>query len=389
MIVRGYAPKSVIKDYAPPSLESLQYFGRGLSSEQAHALQNSDQAFILEFAHGRKDVWNGLRTANELIEELARRTEGLVWDEETREIYTPDAWRKRRNEGWTNQVPEISTQTVIHAYNNDESIREITLGMSKMGLPDVVVEDSSWSTNGQTGNLINAFCQAVAEGQAVRIPGDFKLELRFLKNSTLRKSVLTSIKGKGVAMACLTLKPGKRVEGDPDNSLIELAADNYPGEDSHAKQDQMVSSFFGAEDTTARVRYDDQELLAASGKARAKLPELHKAFSAGLKPMEFIDVKAPFQTSSGGREWMWIEVTSWSGGKIKGLLQNDPSFVPSLRAGQVVEVREEDVFDYIRYYPDKHTEGNTTSEVIRKMDDARKTQSARSFEPISPKCENY
>jgi hypothetical protein len=233
-----------------------------------------------------------------------------VWDEETREIYTPDAWRKRRNEGWTNEVPEISTETVIHAYNNDENIREITLGMSKMGLPDVVVEDSSWSTNGQTGSLINAFCQAVAEGQAVRIPGDFKLELRSLRNSTLRESLVTSIKGKGVAMACLTLKPGKRVEGDPDNSLIELAADNYPGDDSHAKQDQMVSSFFGAEDTTARVRYDDQELLATSGKARAKLPELHKVFSAGLKPMEFIDVKAPFQTSSGGREWMWIELTS-------------------------------------------------------------------------------
>ena len=68
MVVRGYAPKSVIKDYAPPSFESLQYFGRGLSSEQAHALQHSDRAFILEFAHGRKDVWNGLRTANELIE---------------------------------------------------------------------------------------------------------------------------------------------------------------------------------------------------------------------------------------------------------------------------------------------------------------------------------
>ena len=47
------------------------------------------------------------------------------------------------------------------------------------------------------------------------------------------------------------------------------------------------------------------------------------------------------------------------------------------------------MFDYIRYYPDKHTEGNTTSEVIRKMEDARKTQSARSFEPIIPKCENY
>src|SRR5262249_31001406 len=113
-----------------------------------------------------------------------------------------------------------------------------------------------------------------------------------------------------------------------------------------------------------------------------------KAFSEGLKPMEFIDVKAPFQTSNGGREWMWVEITNWDGNKIKGLLENDPSFVPYLRAGQVVEVREEEVFDYIRHYPDKRTEGNTTNEVIRKMEDARKTQSTKNFEPIVPKCEN-
>jgi len=45
---------------------------------------------------------------------------------------------------------------------------------------------------------------------------------------------------------------------------------------------------------------------------------------------------------------MWVAVTTWKDNKIKGLLQNEPSEIPSLHAGQTDEVREEDVFDYIR-----------------------------------------
>jgi len=64
------------------------------------------------------------------------------------------------------------------------------------------------------------------------------------------------------------------------------------------------------------VRHNE-ELLAASARAKAKLPELQKAFTAGLQPGEFIDLKAPFPTPDGGTEWMWVEVTSWKDDKIK------------------------------------------------------------------------
>jgi hypothetical protein len=37
-------------------------------------------------------------------------------------------------------------------------------------------------------------------------------------------------------------------------------------------------------------------------------------------------------------------------------------------AGEVVEIREEDVFDSIPKYPDGRREGNTTGEIIQKME---------------------
>jgi uncharacterized protein YegJ (DUF2314 family) len=141
----------------------------------------------------------------------------------------------------------------------------------------------------------------------------------------------------------------------------------------------MLNCFFGWEDSVAHIQHDEA-LLEASRKARAKLPELHRAFSAGLQPGEFIQLKAPFQTPGGGNEWMWVEVVSWKADDIKGTLENEPFDIPSLHGGQIVHVREEDVFDYIRHYPDDRTEGNTTGSIIHKMNQEKVSDSNQSGE---------
>jgi uncharacterized protein YegJ (DUF2314 family) len=64
---------------------------------------------------------------------------------------------------------------------------------------------------------------------------------------------------------------------------------------------------------------------------------------------------------------MWVEVTSWKDGEIRGLLKNEPFNIPDLHGGEEVEVSEDDVFDYIRQRPDGTWEGNKTGEVIRKQ----------------------
>ena len=140
-VVHALLREIVGREYPPPSLESLQYFGRGITREQGMALQKCDTAFILDCSHPKSDVWTALRTASALVEEIARMTGGLVRAEETREMFSPDAWQKKRLGSWTQDVPEASSQTTIHAYNQGEYVRAITLGMSKMGLPDVVVQE--------------------------------------------------------------------------------------------------------------------------------------------------------------------------------------------------------------------------------------------------------
>ena len=197
----------------------------------------------------------------------------------------------------------------------------------------------------------------------------FDLDIRAIKNTELRELMLAYPESNTTSTALLSLQQGVWEEGDPRNRLLEITFERYDGVDLHEKQDNMLSSLFGWEDAVAPVEHDD-ELLLASQQAREKLPSLRAAFNAGLTPGEFIVVKAPFATPDGDNEYMWVEVVSWEGTKIKGVLKNEPYNIPDLHGGQIVEVSQDIVFDYVRRFPDGTEEGNETGKIIERRTSA-------------------
>ena len=64
---------------------------------------------------------------------------------------------------------------------------------------------------------------------------------------------------------------------------------------------------------------------------------------------------------------MWVEIAAWKDKQIKGLLKNEPLYIPTLHGGQEVTVRQDDVFDYLRTYADGTQEGSETFKIIEKM----------------------
>jgi uncharacterized protein YegJ (DUF2314 family) len=357
---------SVAKNYAPLDTGSLKHFGRGLSQSQAQSLQKSERAIILDFAHPKRGAFSGLKAANSLVCTLARKTNGLIWDEATREVFTPDAWESQRIKPWVGETPAVISQVTIHAYRDGEYVRAITLGMAKLGLPDVVVNKFAQSSGRQMVGLIHLFSQAMVEGAPIPENGVFDLDVKAINDPDVRNPIVESLEAGALGRVRVTLKEGAQEEGDPANRLIEIRFDRFEGPDIHAKQDKALSEFFGSRDSVVEVKHSD-ELLAASRKARAKLPSLREAFQKGLPAGEVIQVKAPFNTPEGGREWMWVEVTAWNGDSIRGLLQNDPENVPDLKSGQVVTVSQSDVFDYILVHAGGTTEGNETGEILTRQ----------------------
>jgi uncharacterized protein YegJ (DUF2314 family) len=61
---------------------------------------------------------------------------------------------------------------------------------------------------------------------------------------------------------------------------------------------------------------------------------------------------------------MWVEVLSWQGEGVSGVLTNTPEDVPKLHCGDKVQCRASDAFDYILRLPDGSSEGNETSAII-------------------------
>jgi len=357
-----------INAYRPPDLKSLQYFGRGLSRDQAEALQRTESVLVLDFDYSKDHVWDGMRAALELTNALAQSMGGLIWDEVTREVFSPEKWAEQRINEWRDgdNIPDITKHIVVHAYKKDEYVRAISLGMAKFGLPDIVIDNFSWSLNRNMGHIVDLFAQALAEGAVLQKPGEFDLQFKSIKNANVREPQITTLKSNATGIALLSLKKGKWEEGDPQNRLIEITFDRGTGPDIHAKQEQVLGAAFGWDDSPVPVKHDEQ-LEVASRHARTRLPILRAEFNKGLAPGEFIEVKAPFDRPDGGIEYMWVEVTSWKGDKIGGLLKNEPFHIPSLHGGQIVDVSEAKVFDYSRHHADGTTEGNETAKVIEKM----------------------
>jgi hypothetical protein len=105
-------------EYSPPNEQSLQYFGRGVSIEDGKKLQKSNEAIILNFSYPMDYVLSGMQEALAFTRKLAQVCNGLIWDESTREIFSPDAWHKKRIASWGKDGPNIADHTVIHAYKN-------------------------------------------------------------------------------------------------------------------------------------------------------------------------------------------------------------------------------------------------------------------------------
>ncbi|OSC39513.1 DUF2314 domain-containing protein [Mycobacterium decipiens] len=337
-------------EYPPPDPEFVELFNHGVSPQQTTALQATEAALVLNFSCPIEQAWDRLRAMQQLTGDLAAATGGLIWDAETREMFTPAAWKELRVDRWTGLTPDINDHTIIHAYEIDGQMRVITLGMGKFGLPDVVVNQVPRSVCSNVGHLVNVFCQAIADRPVVERPGEFDLDYRLFRPDA-------------TGTAPLTVKVGTHQDGDPLNRLLEISFDRGPGQDVHARRHAILAAAFDCDTSIVPTTHSDA-LEAASRHARAKLPALRALFNEGLPPGEFVQVKAPFDGPDGTREWMWVDIITWNGDEITGSLANRPFNVPGLHPGQLVVVSQSRVFDYKHKRADGTIEGNESEKLI-------------------------
>jgi uncharacterized protein YegJ (DUF2314 family) len=112
------------------------------------------------------------------------------------------------------------------------------------------------------------------------------------------------------------------------------------------------------------VKTDSEAMEIAHRRAVEELPQVKQRFLAGLRPGESLIVKHGFPTQGEKNEYMWLAVNTWRGDRLQTQLMNNPQIRMDLRAGQAVEIREADVFDWAVMRPDGEMEGGYTNRVV-------------------------
>lgn len=351
------------RDYGPPGADTIEHFGRGLSKAQEKQLAGSRQVTILNFGGPRPQALASYRQGLALTAALAREAGGFLWDEQARLVFTPEAWAEREQHWSADGLPNVANHVMIHAYRHGELLRMVSLGMSKFGQADVVVNQVATSDTAM-GSVITLLCQRLVEGETVQKGGRFNLAIDQIRHPFVRDNI--QLKPNARKRATLLLADGKREEGDADNDLVEIIFPGPPARLQERHNALLVELFGSDEDGIVGANHHDKALMAASARAKARAIALKPRYAKSPPVNERLLVKTPFDTASGNHEYMWVEVVRWDGKRIDGILQNDPDNVPGLKAGARVVVDETDVFDYVLFKPDGSQEGNETGAILMK-----------------------
>jgi uncharacterized protein YegJ (DUF2314 family) len=357
-----------IAEYAPPDLEGLQYFGIGISPEQGAALQRSPGVIALSFAAGGDDRDRLHRDGLKLVHALASELGGLPWDEDTRQIYSREAWKERRLDT-LGEVLDLRYHVTLHAYRDGDLIRIVTLGMRKFALPDVVANDVPAHLSEAMGNLINLVCQTLQESSRISAESSLTVDIAKLASASMREAQQASTQEGGTGRATVSLQIAEPEEGDADNRLIELRFTDT-GTTAQIRQAELLGQLYGSADAILAADSDDPELERASERARAAFFKLKDRIQLGRKEREHFQVKAPFDVPGGGVEYMWVEVLRWEGDTLVGILQSDPRYIPDLKSGAEVAVEVDSIFDYIHRLPSGEVIGNETTAIIERQQPA-------------------
>lgn len=218
--------------FSPLDAESLKYFGRGLSPEELEAAPRSQSAVTLTFVSERPDSIKTHTDALRMTLAVARAVEGFCWDDDTRELFGLEAWKERADTG-VDDPRKLASHITIHIYPEGDSMRMITLGMAKFGLPDLVVEQVPESSIDQMSSLVHLTASTIMAAPALMERGRLPVDV-----ATVGASPEAGAQGKAV----LDLVVAKPQAGDPENVLVELS---FPEQDRPVAQNKTLEAIFG------------------------------------------------------------------------------------------------------------------------------------------------
>jgi uncharacterized protein YegJ (DUF2314 family) len=351
------------EDIGPLDPQMLALFSRGLDKKAQEALLDWPGVALFGIEVPDDKEHKRLRALQEVAVAMAKKHGGVIWDDHTREMFAPEVFEERRVAGWEGDVCDVRRHVTIHFYAVDgQRHRMITLGMRKLGLPDLVIQDVPPPHAERAAMLLNATAQVLLEGAPLLREGKLDIDLRSIRHTGAKGSLPAPEDHKAVT---IDLMRAEREQGDPANRLFAVDVGSFKGRSDGEKLGALLDTLLGdIEDPVTPAASDDPEILAIKKRVQAKLPQLAARVKKGLTGRESLSVKAPFDTDDGGVEWMWVDVVSWEGNTIRGHLDNTPAGIADLASGARVVVDATTISDYLLRNDDGTVEGGESVQLF-------------------------
>ena len=353
-----------------PSREILQAFGMGETEERrlaefTHAVNVVSSGSM---QHAGIALWCTIAAARA----LAQAFEGVILDFEIGRLLDVDSHGERIP---AEAVFHVQEHILIPSSVNKRGVAWMTtLGMGRFGLPNLQITEAPPDLVDLLSTVINTVAHELVITVMKLNSDSEETQTGFSIADGMRvsqKSVALALDMepeepeagvRGWTMIGLEYQPKKRNQ----EAFINLVAPEGFRSDKGVWLHSLLTDLFGTEDTLRHVDHDSGAMQEAHERAVAELPAVKQRFQDGLETGETLFVKYGFDVPGEDfHEFMWLTVNTWQGDHLQAQLANDPDYRRDLQAGQTIELRDEDVYDWLLTGPNDEAEGGYTADVVR------------------------
>ncbi len=364
--------EELVRAYNPGELEERRF------RNATHAIQITTADLTIP---PRVGLWTAIAYARALASALPG---GVILDPEYPRLLS--LTENRENIPVDGRI-RISEHILVPFSRNQESglVWMTTRGMGRFGLPDLEFRD----VPPHLANLLTpvlhgvaqwlsdkAMCETLEISQTGGKGATEATALHFFADKTIHLSEIRrayapdplseaslfpdydDISGESRIRLCIGASGGDIAP------LIRICAPLEAGDDQAIWLNDLLYDLFGDDDELTVIETEDIEQEAAHQKAKETLSLVRDRYRDGYCSRAAFHVKYGFQVTDQKREFLWIAVTRWENGHIRGLLVNEPESDLSLQAGQTVEISESDIYDWLIVHEDGRTEGDFTNRLL-------------------------
>jgi len=364
-IKRGFAAVRVQPVASLPELPVPLLRHLGLGEPEERVVQSAKHAVVVMCQDLNIPPRSGLWTGLALALAAAELVDGVVFD--------PDALRiidRQEAAGWFSPMGLVSAarHTILPFSVSETGLGWMTTrGLQKFGLPDLELKDIPPNLQ-RLGIVMNAVAQFLIEkgfAATAKAHGEIS-SLVIDRDVTIDAAVIQRSTGTSQEDLAPEAEVTVGLEFDPtagDFPFLTITRPRHVLSNHSEWLYSVMSRLLPVDDVPHMVASDSDAMTAAHQRAVAELTDVRARFQAGLEPGDVLMVKHGFPTSDGDREFMWVTVTKWGDGKVRGKLSNIPNDVPALSIGQDVTVDESEVFDWVVLLGRGGREGGYTDQV--------------------------